>query len=191
MALRKCGLPRHAGLASRLKRMGVRPGIWMRPLLTHEPGTEVWVLKRPQFADRQGRVLDPTIPEVRERIRNDVAGLAAWGYQLVKHDFSTYDLFGRWGYRMDAALTDDGWAFNDRSRTTAEVVRDVYQAIRDGAGEHTIVIGCNTIGHLGAGLFELQRTGDDTSGKEWNRTRRRGREHTCLSQCAACELLCC
>ena len=155
------------------------------------PGTEVWVLKRPQPADGQGRVLDPTIPEVRERIRNDVAGLAAWGYQLVKHDFSTYDLFGRWGYRMDAALTDDGWAFNDRSRTTAEVVRDVYQAIRDGAGEHTIVIGCNTIGHLGAGLFELQRTGDDTSGKEWNRTRRRGREHTCLSQCAACELLCC
>jgi alpha-galactosidase len=37
-----------------------------------------------------------------------------------------------------------------------------------------VVIGCNTFGHLGAGLFELQRTGDDTSGRDFNRTRRMG-----------------
>ena len=37
-----------------------------------------------------------------------------------------------------------------------------------------MVIGCNTIGHLGAGLFELQRTGDDTSGRNWERTRKMG-----------------
>lgn len=28
--------------------------------------------------------------------------------------------------------------------------------------------------HLGAGLFELNRIGDDTSGKEWDRTRKMG-----------------
>lgn len=33
---------------------------------------------------------------------------------------------------------------------TVEVVLDLYQAIRAGARERTIVIGCNTIGHLGA-----------------------------------------
>jgi alpha-galactosidase len=162
------------GLATRLKTMGVRPGIWMRPLLTHERGTEALALKRPQAPGREGRLLDPTIPEVRERIRSDVAGLVAWDYELIKHDFSTYDLFGRWGFRMDGSVTDDGWAFADRSRTTAEVVLDLYRAIREGAGERTIVTGCNTIGHLGAGLFELQRTGDDTSGKQWDRTRRMG-----------------
>ena len=53
-------------------------------------------------------------------------------------------------------------------------MRDVYRAIREGAGERTVIIGCNTIGHLGAGLFELQRTGDDTSGKQWDKTRRMG-----------------
>jgi alpha-galactosidase len=37
-----------------------------------------------------------------------------------------------------------------------------------------IVDGCNTIGHLSAGLFELQRIGDDTSGTDWNRTRDMG-----------------
>jgi alpha-galactosidase len=166
--------PDMPGLAARLKSKGARPGIWMRPLLTHERGTEALSPKRPRPPGREGRVLDPTIPDVRERIRRDVAGLVAWGYELVKHDFSTYDLFGRWGMRMEGSLTDDGWSFADRSRTTAEIVRDVYQAIRDGAGERTVVIGCNTIGHLAAGLFELQRTGDDTSGKQWDKTRQMG-----------------
>ena len=37
-----------------------------------------------------------------------------------------------------------------------------------------VLLGCNTVGHLGAGIFELQRTGDDTSGRDWNRTRKMG-----------------
>jgi alpha-galactosidase len=36
------------------------------------------------------------------------------------------------------------------------------------------VIGCNTFSHLSAGLFELNRIGDDTSGNEWERTRKMG-----------------
>jgi alpha-galactosidase len=158
-------------LAERIKTLGVRPGIWMRPLLTQERGLESWTLHAPHDG---GQVLDPTIPEARERIRSDVAELVAWGYELVKHDFSTYDLFLRWGRAMGTSLTNDGWAFADRSRTSAEVIKDLYRAVRKGAGEHTLVIGCNTIGHLAAGLFELQRTGDDTSGKNWDQTRRMG-----------------
>jgi len=61
----------------------------------------------------------------------------------------------------------------DRSKTTAEIVLDLYRAIRAGAGD-SIVIGCNTIGHLSAGLVEAQRIGDDTSGREWSRTRKMG-----------------
>jgi alpha-galactosidase len=53
-------------------------------------------------------------------------------------------------------------------------VRGFYQAIRDTAGNQALVEGCNTIGHLGAGLFEMQRIGDDTSGRDWDRTRRMG-----------------
>ena len=34
-----------------------------------------------------------------------------------------------------------------------------------------IVIGCNTVSHLCAGLVEINRIGDDTSGKSWDRTR--------------------
>lgn len=103
-----------------------------------------------------------------------MAGLVSWGFELVKHDFSTEDLFGRFGSKMGAATTDSGWSFYDRSRTTAEIVRDACTAIREGAGERTVIIGCNTIGHIGAGVFELQRTGDDTSGRDGNRIRRMG-----------------
>jgi alpha-galactosidase len=164
--------PDMPGLAAKLKGMGVRPGIWMRPLVTKERCLERWTLKRPGGGEEL--VLDPSIPEVREHIRADVAGLVAWGYDLVKHDYSTADLLGRWGSGMGASITEAGWAFYDRSRTTAEIVRDFYQAIREGAGEQTVLLGCNTIGHLGAGIFDVDRVGDDTSGREWDRTRRMG-----------------
>ena len=37
-----------------------------------------------------------------------------------------------------------------------------------------LIIGCNTVSHLCAGLVHINRTGDDTSGREWDRTRRMG-----------------
>ena len=36
------------------------------------------------------------------------------------------------------------------------------------------LIGCNTFSHLSAGIFELNRIGDDTSGNEWARTLKMG-----------------
>ena len=95
------------------------------------------------------------------------------GYELIKHDYTTFELFGRWGFQMDAQPAVPGWNFHDRTKTSAEIVRELYTDIRRAAGD-AMLIGCNTIGHLAAGLFEIQRTGDDTSGKEWERTRRMG-----------------
>lgn len=165
--------PDMPGLASRLKSMGVRPGIWMRPLLTNDRRLTSCALKRRGIRPDH-ILLDPTIPEVRERIKADLAAITTWGYELIKHDYSTDDLFGRWGFQMSASITDGGWCFHDRSLTSAEIIRDLYQVIRGGVGEHTTVVGCNTVGHLAAGLFEAQRIGDDTSGEDWNRTRRMG-----------------
>ncbi len=93
---------------------------------------------------------------------------------MIKHDFSTSDLCGRWGFEMGDAMTADGWAFADRSRTTAEIIIDHYRSIREAAGDDVVVLGCNTIGHLSAGIFEISRVGDDTSGQEWARTRKMG-----------------
>ena len=71
---------------------------------------DAWRLPR----DRD--VLDPTVPEVREKIADDIARLRQWGFELIKHDYSTFDIFGRWGFQMGAALTRDGWTFAEGPR---------------------------------------------------------------------------
>jgi alpha-galactosidase len=98
----------------------------------------------------------------------------SWGYEFIKHDFSTYELLGRWGFEMGASPSVSGWDFADRSQTNAEIIVSLYRGLRQTAGEKTILLGCNTIGHLAAGIFESQRIGDDTSGQIWERTRRMG-----------------
>ncbi len=160
------------GLASSLAEMGARPGIWVRPLHVQADDSTHCHLP-PKHVGLDAPVLDPSMPEVLERVAADIRRLHDWGYKLIKHDFSTYDIFGLWGFEMGARVTREGWSFRDHSRTSAEIVRNFYQILRDAAGD-SLLIGCNTIGHLGAGLFELQRTGDDTSGREWERTRKMG-----------------
>jgi alpha-galactosidase len=156
------------GLAADVTRAGARPGIWIRPLQAAADTPAAWRLSR------ERETLDPTVPEVRAKVAADIARLHAWGFELIKHDYSTFDLFGRWGFQMGAALTRDGWRFAEgTSRTTAEVIDQLYATIREAAGG-SLLIGCNTVSHLSAGRFEICRIGDDTSGTEWGRTRRMG-----------------
>ncbi len=169
--------PDMAGLAADMKRIGVQPGLWIRPLFTKESVPEGWRLKTEnaghEYAEHKAYTLDPTVPEAIAQISEDFRRAVAWGYGLIKHDFSTYDLLGRWGFAMGAQVTDSDWNFADRTRTNAEIIRGLYQSLRDAVGS-AMLLGCNTVGHLGAGLFELQRIGDDTSGRDWNRTRKMG-----------------
>jgi alpha-galactosidase len=160
--------PDMAGLAASVRRAGARPGIWIRPLQAPTDAPESWRLPR----DRM--FLDPTIPEARKKIGDDIARLRQWGFELIKHDYTTYDIFGRWGFQMGSAMTRDGWTFaSGPTRTTAEVINELYRTIREAAGG-SLVIGCNTVSHLSAGQFEICRVGDDTSGTEWSRTRKMG-----------------
>lgn len=75
---------------------------------------------------------------------------------------------------MGPQPTLPGWSLHDRSKTNAEVIAELYALLRDAAGDSALLDGCNTIGHLGQGVFDLQRIGDDTSGHQWERTRRMG-----------------
>ena len=163
--------PDMPGLAADMKKLGVRPGIWMRPtaLMTVDDPRRL----RAGPCNSEEKPLDLTLPENLQLIRNDVARVHSWGYDLIKHDFSTFDIFAKWGFEMGAELTDSGWHFADRTLTNAEIILRLYRTLREGAGD-AVLLGCNTIGHLGAGIFEIQRTGDDTSGHVWERTRRMG-----------------
>ena len=154
--------------AKAIKSLNARPGLWFRPLLASTGQPPNWRLAR----DKD--YLDPSVPAVRAYVKTTVSRFHQWGFQLIKHDFSTFDLLGSWGFQMGDTPTPGGWAFADHSRTTAEIIRSFYQDIRDAAGNDTLITGCNTISHLAAGLFEMQRIGDDTSGQEWKRVTKMG-----------------
>lgn len=162
-------------LGDEIKKLGMRPGLWMRPLCArHDEKASLLAPKIPGRDNPKNPVLDPTIPENIERIKRNFDFYKQWGYEMVKHDFSTYDITGRWGFDMKDSITSPGWNFNDRSKTTAEIILDLYRSIREAAGNDIYVIGCNTLSHLSAGIFELCRIGDDTSGRDWSRTVKMG-----------------
>ncbi len=155
-------------LAEQMARKGVVPGIWVRLLLDDSRDIpDAWRLKT--------GALDPSVPGVLARVRDTVDRIGRWGYRLLKHDFSTYDITGLWGWQMDHEMTGDGWHFADRTRTTAEIIVDFYRAVLEAAKPHDmLVLGCNAVGHLGAGLMHLNRIGEDTSGLVWERTLKNG-----------------
>jgi alpha-galactosidase len=162
-------------LGDEIKKLGMRPGLWMRPLCArHDEKASLLAPKIPGRDNPKNPTLDPTIPENIARIKHNFDAYKQWGYEMVKHDFTTYDIAGRWGFDMKDSFTSPDWHFNDRTKTNAEIILNLYRAIRDAAGENIYVIGCNTMSHLSAGIFELCRIGDDTSGHEWARTRKMG-----------------
>ncbi|QJD98079.1 hypothetical protein HH214_20460 [Mucilaginibacter robiniae] len=162
-------------MAQEIKHLGMRPGLWTRPLVAKD--NDKPNLLAPKIKGRnegiKDLILDPTVPETIERIKYNLTTYRSWGYEMVKHDFTSYDIFGRWGSQMKDEFTVPGWKFNDDTKTNAEIINHLYHSIREAAGD-MYVIGCNTMSHLSAGLFELNRIGDDTSGKEWARTRKMG-----------------
>lgn len=158
-------------LADEIKKIGARPGIWVR--LLHNRDTAITDDMRIYRGEKR-QYLDPTHPYVQAYIRADIDRIKGWGYELIKHDFTTFDLFGGWGKELDPKLSDNNnWCFYDKSKTNAEIVLDLYRLIRDAAGD-MYIIGCNTVSHLCAGLVEINRTGNDTSGREWEATKKNG-----------------
>lgn len=155
-------------LAAEIRERNVIPGIWVRLLqddLSDLPGA--WKLP--------GGGLDPSVPGVLELVRTAVDRIGKWGFRLLKHDFTTFDIMGRWGAEMAFEMTADGWHFADRTKTSAEIITELYRVIYEAAKPYgMLVLGCNTIGHLGAGLMHMNRTGDDTSGLMWERSLRFG-----------------
>jgi alpha-galactosidase len=161
-------------MAETIKKLGMRPGLWTRPLLANAKDRQSALIPlREGQTNPKERYLDPTIPENLQQIGNTIRLYRTWGYHLVKHDYTSYDFFGKWGFEMKENMTVPGWHFQDRSITNAEIILFLYRTIRS-ASLDMYLIGCNTFGHLSAGIFELNRIGDDTSGNEWARTLKMG-----------------
>ena len=153
-------------LAAEMKSIGVRPGLWVRFL--KDDRNEIPLSWR--VNEKENAPLDASVPDVLNFIASDIEKFKEWGFELLKHDFSTFDIFDNWGKDMGSEIPKkNGISFHDKTKTNAEIVLNLYKTIKKAAGD-MIVIGCNTVSHLSAGLVEINRIGDDTSGKEWSRT---------------------
>lgn len=157
-------------LCEEMNALGARAGIWIRFLdnASTDVTSDMRILR-----NGKREYLDPTNKQVQQFIINDIERIKGWGYELIKHDFSTKDLFGEYGKDASTISPYENWHFEDETKTNAEIVLDFYRLIKDNCGD-LLLIGCNTISHLCAGLVHINRTGDDTSGKEWDRTKKMG-----------------
>ena len=154
-----------AEVSGKINQAGCQSGIWFRPLLTmgHIPdGAEY---KTQKGRPGSGLYLDASHPYTLEKVAKDVRMLNNWGYKLIKHDFSSYDI-------LTMSLNGAGH-FYDRTKTTAQIIKNLYKTIQDNAND-SLVIGCNTMSHLAAGIHQIQRVGSDTNGHNFEFTRRYG-----------------
>lgn len=164
-----------ASLASEMIEMGCEPGIWIRPLLTKDAFPEHCYHPR-GTGEGGGRFLDPSKDDVLEYVKSLVAQVRNYGYKMVKYDFTAPDMLTADIYNeiyLVEQITDDGWHFDDRSVTNAQIIKKLYTTVQEAAGD-MMVIGCNTYNHLAAGIHQIQRSGLDTSGYAWEKTRRMG-----------------
>ena len=158
--------------ANFIREKGAKPGIWFRPLLT--------IGRVPDEAhfrpNANGIILDPSHPYTLEKVEADAKKIRNWGYEIIKHDFSTIDITGNaplTSEKQTAVLFSHDYNFYDDTLTTATIIKNLYKTIQKGAGDAD-VIGCNTIGHLTAGIHSVSRIGNDTSGRSFEWTRRFG-----------------
>lgn len=114
--------PDMEGLAREMGQAGVRPGIWVR-LLSDTTHAATGLPRECRMAADDGP-LDPSHPAVIAHVEEAIRRLVGWGYQMIKHDFSTRDITGRYGMDMPffVILPEEIWHFFDRGRTTAEIV---------------------------------------------------------------------
>lgn len=168
------GFPDMKKLAEDITARGAKPGIWVRYLIDEECG--IFPRLAPQRMARDTDYLDPSHPDVLNVVYEQTDQIVnEWGYRLIKHDFSTFDIFGRWGHPSNnKGIALDGWHFWDETKTTAEIIKNFYAAILKGTKGNGVILGCNVIGHLAAGYVHANRTGDDTSGRYWDMNRRHG-----------------
>ena len=153
-------------LADEIRALDVHPGIWFKPLETLEYIPEEATLRR-EFKNR--KFMDPSHPLIKEKNIEDVERLVGWGYELIKHDFACVDTFGHYGPSMKQSVVEGKWSFYEKNKTTAEITLEYYKRTAK-AAKGALIIACNTFSHLSAGIFNIYRTGDDTSGYDYKRT---------------------
>ncbi len=153
-------------LAEDIQRAGFEPGLWLAPFILHPRARTArehpdWLLRKQNGGlvrtgfvwNSLGAALDLTHPGVMDYVREVIhTAVHDWGFPYLKLDF----LYA-------AALKG---AYQDKSRTRAQVLRSGMEAVRDSAGPDTRLVGCGApLGSM-LGLVDAMRIGPDVN-KTW------------------------
>ncbi|MEX1276900.1 MAG: glycoside hydrolase family 36 protein, partial [Bacteroidota bacterium] len=150
-------------LADAIRAKGVKPGLWIRPFKGWGESAGI-----PNWA--RGATLDISHPEARVWLSQLTRRLVReWGYEYLKFDFVTYDLFGKWGMELAENPGRLGGVADD-TITNITAYRLALEAIREGAGEECFLLGCNCLLAPAFGIVDGMRIGDDVSAAHWERT---------------------
>lgn len=165
-------------LAERVAAAGLQSGIWTAPFLA-SPASRVarrhpdWLARRATGSRPGGResaapcramwnplawkgwalALDTTNPAVLDHLRETFARLTAQGWTYHKIDFC-------YAAAMPARRAGDG------RLTRAQALRAGLQAVRDGIGEESALLGCGIPLAQSVGLVDAMRVSPDT-GPSW------------------------
>ncbi len=142
------------GLAADLKADGFEVGVWLAPLLVHESSQLVvdhpdWFVQGTTWrhiSNGKMFILDPTVPEAYEHLKSTIARIAGWGMDFLKIDFLFSGTFN--GTRAQDV-------------TGMQAYHLAMQAIREGAGEDTILLAVGAPGQPSFPYVDAWRLGSD------------------------------
>jgi alpha-galactosidase len=154
-----------AAVASAIAGSGRTPGLWIAPFLA-APDSELtrrhpeWLARAPEddgfaigmYNEAWGGImaeLDTTQPEVLDHLATTAAAIVSAGYRYLKLDFT-----------FSAAMPG---RYADPSLTPAERVRAGYDAVRRGAGDDVIIVGCGAPIGAVVGVVDAMRIGADVA----------------------------
>ncbi len=150
-------------LTGAIRAKGAKPGLWIRPFKGWGDSANV-----PDWA--RGSTLDISHPDARTWLSQLTRRLVKeWGYEYLKFDFMTYDLYGCWGMELPENRGRLGKVAND-TITNITAYRLALEALREGAGEECFLLGCNVLLAPAFGVVDGMRIGDDVSSAHWERT---------------------
>jgi alpha-galactosidase len=153
-----------AETAQRIKDAGFRPGLWLAPFFVSQESPLYrrhpdWVLRskrgwplvafiHPAWAGHIIYALDVTNPEVQKWLSDTVKTLVhEFGFEYLKLDF----LYA-------AALPGER---HDKKATGAMALRKGLEAIREAAGEDTLLLGCGCPLGPAIGIVDVMRVSQD------------------------------
>ena len=150
-------------LSKNIRDKGYISGLWLAPFVA-DPRSKVaqqhpdWMVKDKKgkpiisgyFYDFYGYALDLTQPAVQDHIRSLLSTIAHdWGFGFVKTDFVYAG--GLPGIRQNPKMT------------RAQAFRKGMEAVRQGIGEETFLLGCGCPFGPAVGIVDAMRIGPDTA----------------------------